>query len=1083
MTLLPGTQVIARGAPWEVVYVEPAGAGQDRFRLRSLLPALRGQEMDILAPFETVEPISNELDPVRAGRLRAWRLYHQAFLLDQALGPGALAAVDPGRLDIAPYQLVPVMRALRMSRPRLLLADGVGLGKTVEAGLVMVELIARRRAHRILIVSPAGPLLNQWHREMRTRFGLRFDVLKDQAGLQEARRSLVLGANPFDHVSLCLTSIDFAKQEKVLQDLERTTWDLVVLDEAHHCIRMGTAGDREDSQRRRLAEVLARQCDGLLLLTATPHDGYDPHFSSIIELLDPSLLDGRGNLRGDAWRDHVVRRLKRHIRDPKTGSEMFPERVVHPIQVGFKPGTHPSFSELQRGLLALVAPRLRTAIRQKRFGDVLAFVSLLKRSVSSVTACASTLRHIAARFDELLKKGTEDQQERRERLRTLRDYRRRLERYGALTWEEEVDQAMLEAEDMAAELLAAEAPSRYGEPDDVVDLDEARREFRREGDRLRRLSGTREALERLIQEADRAQTEDPKISSLVAEIEVIREAEPHANVLVYTEYTDSQDAIVAALRQAVEMGRLSGEILSLSGPDPDAVRTRITDRFGQVDDLVLVSTDASAEGLNLHQRCHHLVHLELPYNPNRLEQRNGRIDRYGQKSAPQVRYLYLSGTFEERLLLRLIAKYERQRARLTFVPDTLGVITSGDGSTVQSLLDGLAGEEDRLFESLPKPIRFGVEEEDTTSPAYGDLLAEVDKAILGFEKVAKSRVWLGQEGLAAESRLQDEASNAMKAGRRLSSVDLLDFVCEALESETGARSYQVDSTGRIRTLQLPPSWTFGLDGLPGWEAEAKELRLTADRNLLEDPAGKPVGCIGRAHPIVRRALDRVRNLQHGAPGAPLDRRVSAALVDDAEPALLFTFLATVQSGAGREYERVLAARVDATGRIRVFDDPTSWEPLASKAATTADAWKRHFAEWGMGHLAATTAAVKTAFERSSSDYASRQRTNLGEERKDLTSWLRQRATDLTGDYQPAQIGLFASNTDTGPSWSSILDPIDRLAAFAQDGSNPPVRRREAEGIIQLFRVREKDLASRAHLTVPPPVLLGLLMLVPTPKGK
>ena len=149
--LLPGTRVRARGLSWEVLTVESAGE-QFRLRLRCTEGALRGTETDLLSPFEPVEPIIHRLEPRRAGRLIDWRLYHQAFLLEQDLGPRSLVAVEPGRLQIAPYQLVPVMRALEMSRPRLLLADGVGLGKTVQAGLVLAELIARRRAHRVLIV-------------------------------------------------------------------------------------------------------------------------------------------------------------------------------------------------------------------------------------------------------------------------------------------------------------------------------------------------------------------------------------------------------------------------------------------------------------------------------------------------------------------------------------------------------------------------------------------------------------------------------------------------------------------------------------------------------------------------------------------------------------------------------------------------------------------------------------------------------------------------------------------------------------------------------------------------------------------
>src|SRR5262245_57603767 len=152
-TLLPGTEVQARGLRWEVVTSDSLGQ-QTLYRLRCLDGALRGQELDLLEPFEPIEAIIRDLRPDRAAPLRNWLVYHQAFLLEQALGPHALLAVQPGRLRLEPYQLVPVIRALRMSRVRLLLADGVGLGKTIQAGLVITELIARRVAHRVLVVTP-----------------------------------------------------------------------------------------------------------------------------------------------------------------------------------------------------------------------------------------------------------------------------------------------------------------------------------------------------------------------------------------------------------------------------------------------------------------------------------------------------------------------------------------------------------------------------------------------------------------------------------------------------------------------------------------------------------------------------------------------------------------------------------------------------------------------------------------------------------------------------------------------------------------------------------------------------------------
>ena len=155
-----GSRVSARGLAWDVIEVAALGA-QTLLRLRCAGGDMDGLEWDILHPAEHVELLRSELRPDAPGALSAWRLYHQACLLEQVLGPEDLLVAEPGRVHVEPYQLVPLLRALEMPRPRLLLADGVGLGKTIEAGLIACELIARRRAHRVLVISPAGPLLTQ----------------------------------------------------------------------------------------------------------------------------------------------------------------------------------------------------------------------------------------------------------------------------------------------------------------------------------------------------------------------------------------------------------------------------------------------------------------------------------------------------------------------------------------------------------------------------------------------------------------------------------------------------------------------------------------------------------------------------------------------------------------------------------------------------------------------------------------------------------------------------------------------------------------------------------------------------------
>ncbi len=1061
--LIPGTEVYARGLHWQVVASEKLGA-QTLYRLRGLEGAVRGLELDVLHPFEGIEPVQAELVPERAAPLPAWLVYHQAFLLEQALGSSAILAVQPGRLRIEPYQLVPVLRALRMSRVRLLLCDGVGLGKTVQSGLVVSELIARRLAHRILVVSPAGPLLDQWHTEMSERFGLRLEIV-DRAKLEDIRRSSELGANPFDRLPLALASIDFLKQEKVLDQLERASYDAVIVDEAHHCTDTGNAADREDSQRRRLAQVLSRRCDALLLATATPHDGHDRSFASLCELLDPSLVDGRGVLRRDLYKAHVIRRLKVHVKDPVTGEDVFPTREVTPVPVTANAKRHESFIQLQRDLIDLIAPELRRAFRAHRYSDVLSFIALLKRSVSTVRACRSTLEVVADRFHGLLTEGEEQQEALGERRRTLREYRKRIDRFGTLTAEEEEDLGVMEAEDIAQRLADAE------------------REIRRGSYHLKKAASVVDALEAMIDLGHVAADEDPKLDELVTVIREIREDEPHANVLVYSEYATSMRA--AADRLETEG---LGTILTLKGEDDDRTRRATTSRFRAEDDLILVSTDASAEGLNLHQRCHHLIHLELPFNPNRLEQRNGRIDRFGQTKTPMVRYLYLRGTFEERVLLRLIAKYERQRAKLTFVPNTLGMATavSSDAGSAR-LLKPLLDEDTKLFqteEGILFDIESDAEEDPATDEATAELLEEIDRSLSSYYEAAKNNAWMADAGLNAEQQLVTEAANARESGSHAGNVDIASFVCDAIRLDGG--SVTGTTAEPVFILRLPPAWRHGMDELPGYDADAGIVRLTAQLEVMRDGEGHAVGFLGRAHPLVRKALDRVRNISLGGNlDAGQDARVSAVEGEVTEPTLLHTFLGRVTSDAGREFERVLGVLVGPASPPRFLPEAQDWLDLAhvDHAIRTTDVWKDYFADWApaAGGQAAEIASdglapIAEAFD---TDHTAR----LNEEVQQQSDWLAKRAEEVTAaaTEPAADRSLFDSDVSTPAPrapWQGETDPQKRLAAFHQDASQHPARRSEAEGVLRIYEQRMSQLQARLKLHAPEIVPLGMLMIVP-----
>lgn len=1072
--IIPGMEVIARNLRWEIIHGEEMGE-QTRFRLRGIENATLGYEIDLLYPFEEIRTVQREIQPEKASPLKNWLVYHQAFLLEQSFGPDAMLAVQPGRLRMEPYQLVPLIRAIKMSRVRMLLADGVGLGKTIQAGLIITELIARRLVHRVLFVTPAGLLLEQWKFEMRDRFGLRIETV-DRAKLDSLRRGTELGSNPFDHVPLGIVSIDFLKQESVIEKLERSSYDVIVIDEAHHCADAGSAGDRDSSQRRKLAEVLARRCDSMLLLTATPHDGNDRSFASLCELLDPSLVDGRGSLRGERYRKHVVRRLKKHITipdpvNPGKTKPMFPERIVHPIGV-VPASNHGDFIELQKELITLIAPELKRAFKTRNYSDILAWLALLKRSVSTAYACHNTLKVVRERFNFFLEDSQQLQEIRRQRISTLKDYEKRLQRYGTITAEEEEERCSLEAEDIAHQLASMQNAVRRGLY------------------QYKKIENVVDHLDKLILLAGKARVTDPKIEKLIEIIESIRADEPGANILVYTEYIDSLIAIDEVLKRK-KFGTvltISGASRNREGADDEKSRSAVIEMFRTNDNMILVSTDSAAEGLNLHRRCHHLIHFELPYNPNRLEQRNGRIDRYGQNVSPQVRYLYLKGTFEERILLRLLAKYERQRSRLTFVPNTLGLDVTGDVEQAR-LLQGLMGEDEKLFND--EPVFFDIEtdgerENMGADAATMELLEEIDRSLKGFRDAAKTHLWLGDRGLNAEDSTVREAEEARRRGSESSAIDLTSFVCDAIRLDGGAVS-GIPSDG-VFTVSPPAQWLYGLEDIPGYDPEERLVRLTTDIDIMYDTNKMPVGFIGRAHPLVRRALDRVRNQSFGGMRSGQDIRASAVQWSGEDYRLICTFLARIISSAGKELEEVVAVSLAPDGSVEVFDNPEQWIKLAdaNRAIKTSDVWKKCFEEWAPRFISSIGDAARKEFSVKALRFIEEQRKILTEERDNLKQWLQKRTEEITGGYaeeQGLQIDLFDQKTGEvkevkRPDWMNLEDPLLRLKGFSMDRVQPHYRRAAADNIVTMYQQRIALLDARNDFRDPEIIPLGLLMLVP-----
>jgi Type III restriction enzyme, res subunit/Helicase conserved C-terminal domain len=1003
MDVRPGVRVQARGLTWDVVEVDRA-ADRDCLSLRCVEGDMAGLSWDIYVPPEQVALVDTALDPRSPVPLELWRLMHRSHDLNQLLDATPFVARDPGRVRVEPYQLVPLMRALDMPRPRLLLADGVGLGKTIQAGLIAAELIAQRHAHRILIVAPSGPLLRQWEQEMRLRFALRFTPVTNAAELWEIRREGELGANPFDAISLCITALDFAKQDHVLAELERSAWDLVIIDEAHHCVGFAVGVSQENTYRRRLAEVLARRCDALLLLTATPHDGHEAHFASLIALLDPSLVDGAGGFVGQEYRRHVIRRMKTHIRDPRTGAPLFRHRHVIPVKVDVAGPEHETVREFHRALSAFVVPRLR---RRTGADNALAFVSLLKRSVSTISACLETLRVVVER---LSRSTIDTKSAQRERARTLRAWRRRVARFGGLSAADEANQEALEIESMAEALRV--------EPDPEV--------------------------ARLIALGIAAMDHDPKLSAIVLEVRLIRLRNRRANILIYTEYTDSQ---LAAARALLAARGIEGEILTIGGRDSEQVRAAAAQLFAERDGLILISTDSLAEGLNLHKHCFHLIHLDLPYNPNRLEQRNGRIDRYGQQHEPEIRYLYIPGTFEESLLLHLIGKYERARSSLDVMPDTLGV-TALPADYDAGLTGGLSEDPYDLFKADGATIQTLDRAVGDSSPeTIAELMREIDRAYDAFDLMAVSHGWHAASGLNAEEHLPAVPAE---------SFDLADFVADVAEAETGQTSTTQDE------IRLPASWAHGLDGLPGFDAARCVMRFTRNPETWRDHEGRDLGYLGRAHPLVLRAI------RHGC---GLNGAVAMGCHDYL--ALLLTSEIEIRV-SHRVMFRQIVAVIATPDRPPVEIDRWLAVGDAESTVTGAGVWDRLFASWSERAQSKSRDLLSRIASRRHKAFVARYDKMKKQQTAQSRRWLRVKANIFCGPFTPSTGDLFGV-PDTGPAWRVERDPLTRLISFATDPATAAAKRREANEVIATFQAIEPTS------TMPGPIVsrpLGMLMLVP-----
>jgi superfamily II DNA or RNA helicase len=504
------------------------------------------------------------------------------------------------------YQLVPLAKALALPRVNLLIADDVGAGKTIEAGLILRELILRRRVDFVVVAAPPS-MTRQWQDELQAKFGLAFTII-DREYLAAVRRERGFAVNPWASGSLFLLSQSLVTDEVYTAGLRDLLGDfrarsLLILDEAHHAAPASGSRYAVDSQFTRAIRALAERFEHRLFLTATPHNGHPNSFTSLLEILDPQRFTAGVDVRPDDLAPVMVRRLKS---DLKRFGENFPTRRVEAIVIDELPVDAPELvlAEKLAAYDALISEQTRNlppaAIARSR----LVMIALQQRLLSSISAFA----------------------------RTLEKHRDRLERESA-------DQPLAE---LTASLL--DPVSLEDEPEDEAAAEALiTREEDAAADAIDAGIGDKAHVDEMLEIARRhAGRPDARVANLTAWIrkEMISGGQwTSRRLLLFTEYEDTRRWLERRLQEALHDVDPEDRIACFTGATSTDRREELKRRFNADpagDPLrILICTDAAREGINLQARCHDLIHFDLPWNPARLEQRNGRIDRKLQPS-PEV---------------------------------------------------------------------------------------------------------------------------------------------------------------------------------------------------------------------------------------------------------------------------------------------------------------------------------------------------------------------------------------------------------------------------------------------------------------
>jgi superfamily II DNA or RNA helicase len=771
--IAPGSRVVVRDQDWQVLEIDRQAMGTRAIvRCVGRSELVQNQRAAFFSDLDRIEPEDPDRTRFRldtSAQGIETRLVLEALVRRTPLPVSNLALTVGHQMlaDDLPYQREPFRMAGLQLQPRLLVADSVGLGKTIEVAMLLAELQRRGRANRVLAVVPRH-ILDQVQHELWCRAGFPL-VRLDSEGIQRVRQKIPAGRNPFTYFNRVIVSIDTLKNpSRYRHHLERVRWDVVWIDESHKLVNRGTYNNQ-------LAQVLAPNADALILSSATPHNGRAESFAELVSLLDPTAVADPETVTADDIKHLVVRRHKHSADVAEVIGDRWAERAEpQPITVEPTGPEEAVFAELSATWLS--------QDRKPPCEDRLFPWTLLKAALSSPAALKETIENRLTR----------------RRVAVLKD-----------------------------PTIPAETPEI-------------------------------EALRVLWVLAQKAvEKGSAKITRL---IEVLRQIgvgpRSERRVVIFSERIRTLDWIRDAICNELKMS--DAQVQTFHNSKADDEQQRIIEAFSMASApiRVLVTSDIAAEGVNLHKQCHHLIHFDLPWSLITLEQRNGRIDRYGQLHSPEIRYLIYAPddpdvASDVRVVARLVAKEHAAHRAL------------GDAATVMGLYDAGA-EEDAVRKALQART-------EADRAAALEAAAPVEVAFDPWAFAGLTSPDGTHAGATRPPAVPIEAAPTLFAG----SADFLHAALRHIFGDLSGIGWEAD--GPVVSFQAPEDLMGRLEALPQSYLRQRNLRerlrLTADQSTANaslahavdskadsgdtGTAWPEIHYLGPQHPVLEWVADKV----------------------------------------------------------------------------------------------------------------------------------------------------------------------------------------------------------------------------------